>query len=208
MSQGHAHCLVLWATTLDLWIEITKSRMFVIQEFNWITKFWSHVPTVLQAKTAQQGKQMRVGACEGFPYHSVELILLAKGNRHKVDFNRIFKSGKAFYPFTVMPCSNCVLFDTHSEFLTVGYVVCDQSKHEGRLECTFCDTYQSEMREVRINTYHMNRHQQTPPSRRKKATGWRSTWDPTEIRSCRNRRQQLHRGLSRESSLKINWTHE
>jgi hypothetical protein len=39
---------------------------------------------------AQQGKQMGVSARVGFPYHSVKLILLAKGNRHEVevDFNK------------------------------------------------------------------------------------------------------------------------
>jgi hypothetical protein len=34
---------------------------------------------------AQQGKQMRVGAREGFAYHSVNLMLLAKGNSYEVD---------------------------------------------------------------------------------------------------------------------------
>jgi hypothetical protein len=39
---------------------------------------------------AQQGKQMRVGACEGFAYHSVKLVLLANGNRYEDDFNTFF----------------------------------------------------------------------------------------------------------------------
>jgi hypothetical protein len=39
---------------------------------------------------AQQGEQMRVGAREGFAYHSVKLVLLANGNRHEVDFNMFF----------------------------------------------------------------------------------------------------------------------
>ncbi len=35
---------------------------------------------------AEQGKQMmRVGAREGFAYHSLKLVLLANGNRYEVD---------------------------------------------------------------------------------------------------------------------------
>jgi hypothetical protein len=34
---------------------------------------------------SQQGKQMGVGAREGFAYHSVNLVLLANGNRYEVD---------------------------------------------------------------------------------------------------------------------------
>jgi hypothetical protein len=39
MNPGQAHCLALRATTLDLWLEIAKSREFVIQGFIWITNF-------------------------------------------------------------------------------------------------------------------------------------------------------------------------
>jgi hypothetical protein len=39
---------------------------------------------------AQQGKQMRVGAREGFAYNSVKLVLLANGNRYEVDYNTFF----------------------------------------------------------------------------------------------------------------------
>jgi hypothetical protein len=39
---------------------------------------------------AQQGKQMRVGAREGFAYHSVELVLTANGNWYEVDSNTFF----------------------------------------------------------------------------------------------------------------------
>jgi hypothetical protein len=39
---------------------------------------------------AQQGKQMKVGAREGFAYHSVKLVLLANGNRYEVDYKTIF----------------------------------------------------------------------------------------------------------------------
>jgi hypothetical protein len=47
----------------------------------------------------QQGKQMRVGACTGFAYHSVKLALLA-----------VFLSGKAFSSFEVLPCPQSDLF--------------------------------------------------------------------------------------------------
>ncbi len=36
---------------------------------------------------AQHGKQMRVGAREGFANHSVKLVLLANGNRYEIDSN-------------------------------------------------------------------------------------------------------------------------
>ncbi len=40
---------------------------------------------------AQQGKQMRVGAREGFAYHLVELVILANGNiRYEADSNMFF----------------------------------------------------------------------------------------------------------------------
>ncbi len=49
---------------------------------------------------AQQGKQMRIGACEGLAYNSVELVLLANSNRYEVDCNTFsFTSGKALYPY-------------------------------------------------------------------------------------------------------------
>jgi hypothetical protein len=52
---------------------------------------------------AQQGKQRRVGAREGFANHSVRLILLANGNRYAVDFNTFFLSSKATYPLEYFP---------------------------------------------------------------------------------------------------------
>ncbi len=55
---------------------------------------------------AKQGEQVRVGACEGFTYASVNLVLLANGNRYEVDSNMIFLSGKALYPFKVLPDPN------------------------------------------------------------------------------------------------------
>jgi hypothetical protein len=62
---------------------------------------------------AQEGKQMRVGAREGFAYHSVKLVLLANGNRCGVDLNTFFLSGKSLYPFKVLPCPNSDPFLTH-----------------------------------------------------------------------------------------------
>jgi hypothetical protein len=59
---------------------------------------------------AQQGKQMRVGARKGFAYHSVKLVLLANGNRYEVDSSTFFLSGKALYPFKLLPCSKSELF--------------------------------------------------------------------------------------------------
>ncbi len=63
----------------------------------------------LQAKTAQQGKQMWFGAREVFAYRSVKLVLLANGNRYEP--TRLipilfFPSGKALHPFKIFPCPN------------------------------------------------------------------------------------------------------
>jgi hypothetical protein len=46
---------------------------------------------------AQQGKQKRVGACEGFANHSVKLILLANGTSYEVDSNTLLLSGKKHF---------------------------------------------------------------------------------------------------------------
>ncbi len=62
---------------------------------------------------AQQGKQMRVGAQEGFAYHSAKLVLLANGNWYEVDSNTFFPSGKTLCPFKVLSCPNSELFDAH-----------------------------------------------------------------------------------------------
>jgi hypothetical protein len=53
---------------------------------------------------AQQGKQMRVGACKGFSYHSVKLVLLANGNRYEVDSITFSPSVKALYQYLILPC--------------------------------------------------------------------------------------------------------
>jgi hypothetical protein len=54
---------------------------------------------------AQHGKQMRVRARKGFPYHSVKLVLLANSNRYEVDSNTFCSSGKAIYAFDKLPLS-------------------------------------------------------------------------------------------------------
>jgi hypothetical protein len=64
----------------------------------------SEIPTLLQAKIAQQDKQMRVGAQKGFQYFSVKLVLLANGNRHEVDSKTFFKAVKPYYSFKRLPC--------------------------------------------------------------------------------------------------------
>jgi hypothetical protein len=62
---------------------------------------------------AQQGEKMRVGAREGFAYHSMKLVLLASGNRYKVEFNTFFLINKAVQPFNVSPCPSSSLILTH-----------------------------------------------------------------------------------------------
>ncbi len=57
----------------------------------------------------QQGKQMRVGACEGFAYHSVKLASLANSDRYEVDSNTFFTPSKKSYRV-----SNPNYFDVHS----------------------------------------------------------------------------------------------
>jgi hypothetical protein len=49
---------------------------------------------------AQQGKQMRVGACNGFEYQSVKLVIPA--NRYDVDSNMLCLIGNACEPFKVL----------------------------------------------------------------------------------------------------------
>jgi hypothetical protein len=100
----------LRAPTLDLWLEITKSKKFLILKFIGTTRFLSQVANLLQAKMAQQCKQMRVGAREGFPCKSVKLGSLANGKRSEVDSKTFFLSGKALYPFKILPSANSDLF--------------------------------------------------------------------------------------------------
>ncbi len=78
---------------------------------------------------ALQGKQMRVGAREGFAYYSVKLVLLAKGNRYEVDSNTFFQSGKTLYPFWVLPCHNSDHFLKYL-FVSVLCSLCLQQEKE------------------------------------------------------------------------------
>jgi hypothetical protein len=74
MNLGQAP-LSCFASTNSWFVTIiTKRKKIVIEGFMWITKFYYQFHTLLQVKMAQQGKQMRVGACEGFAYHSVKLV--------------------------------------------------------------------------------------------------------------------------------------
>ncbi len=78
---------------------------------------------------ALQGKQMRVGACEGFVYGSVKLVLLANCSRYRVDSNTSPLSGKALYPFKALPCPNSdPFFDTHICSLWLCLVVISKKK--------------------------------------------------------------------------------
>jgi hypothetical protein len=62
---------------------------------------------------AQQGKQMRVCARQGFAYISVKLVLLANGNMCDVDSNTFVVSGKALHSSEAMSCPNYDLFGTN-----------------------------------------------------------------------------------------------
>jgi hypothetical protein len=65
----------------------------------------SQVPTLLQAKMAQQGEQMTVGAREGIAFNFVKLVLLAKCNGHEVDSSPFFMV-KPFIHLKILPCHN------------------------------------------------------------------------------------------------------
>jgi hypothetical protein len=68
----------------------------------------------VQAKMAQQGKQMRVGARKGFTYRLLKLVLPANSNKFGIDFKTFFLRGKALYPIKILPCPKFYLFDAHS----------------------------------------------------------------------------------------------
>jgi hypothetical protein len=42
--------------------------------------------------------------------NSVELVLVANGNRYEVDSETFFLSGKALYPYKILPCMDSDLF--------------------------------------------------------------------------------------------------
>jgi hypothetical protein len=50
---------------------------------------------------AHQCKQMRIVSREGFPCHSVKLVLLAYGKRYEVDSNTSFPTGRVLCPFRI-----------------------------------------------------------------------------------------------------------
>ncbi len=60
---------------------------------------------------AQQGKQMKVGACKGFAYNSVTLDLPANCNIYEVDYNTFFKVVKPSTHLNAL--SQLCLYDTH-----------------------------------------------------------------------------------------------
>lgn len=53
---------------------------------------------------------MIVGAGKSFVHHSVDLVLLANGDRYEIDSRIFMLSGKAFFPFEILHCSNFDLF--------------------------------------------------------------------------------------------------
>jgi hypothetical protein len=55
---------------------------------------------------AQQGKQMRVGAREGFAYHSSKLVYWLTVTGMMLVPIRFFLRGEALYPFKVLPSPN------------------------------------------------------------------------------------------------------
>ncbi len=97
MNLGQGLCLSLLSPTLDSWLEITQSRKFVIQGSIWSEKILISSFNFTASQMAQQGKQMRVGAFEGFGYQSVKLVLPANGNMYEADSYTCFLTGKALY---------------------------------------------------------------------------------------------------------------
>ncbi len=57
---------------------------------------------------AQQGKQMRGGACEGFPYNSIKLVSKANGNRYKVDLNTFLEALKLSRHLKYLPVQTLI----------------------------------------------------------------------------------------------------
>jgi hypothetical protein len=110
MNLGQVHCLASRALTLDLWLEITKSGKFVISKIIWTTKFSHQVLNLQQVKMAQQGKRMRFRACNGFAYHSINLVLLANSNRYEVGSTKFFVRSRALYSLEVFLCTKSELF--------------------------------------------------------------------------------------------------
>jgi hypothetical protein len=63
---------------------------------------------------AQQGKQKRAGAPEGFAQHSVNLFYWLTVTSMRLISTRFFLGDKSLYPFKALPCPiNSDLFLTH-----------------------------------------------------------------------------------------------
>ncbi len=111
LNVGQAHRLALGTPTLDLCLEITISKKFVIQGFIWITQK-SNLKFLLYCKP--KWHNMIVGARKGFAYRSVKLVSLANGNRYEVDSKNVLCKwwSLLFYPinYEVLLCPNSDLF--------------------------------------------------------------------------------------------------
>ncbi len=68
----------------------------------------------MEAKIAQQGKQMRVGAHEGFAFFSVKLVSLANRNRYEVESNTVNQVVEPFIHLIYCPVPTLTFLDTHS----------------------------------------------------------------------------------------------
>jgi hypothetical protein len=74
---------------------------------------------------AEQGKQMRVGAREGFAHNSVKMVSLADDNRYEVDSNTFFflLAVKLVIHFKYCPVPTLTFyFDTHSYLRSVPVI--------------------------------------------------------------------------------------
>ncbi len=65
---------------------------------------------------AQQGKQMRVGSCKDFAYHSVKLVSLANAHRYEANSITYFSKCvvKSFFYSKYFPVSTLTFFDAQS----------------------------------------------------------------------------------------------
>jgi hypothetical protein len=78
-------------------------------------KYRTQVPTLLQVKNGTARQQMRVGAREGFAYHSVKLVILPNCYRYDVDSNSFFLLVvTASTNLKYCPVPTLTFIDTHS----------------------------------------------------------------------------------------------
>jgi hypothetical protein len=116
MNLGLAHCLDLWLNCINY--KLNKNTKFVIKGLIWNTKK-SDLFFVLHCKPnmhkAQRGERIRVGAREGFAYHSVKVTSVANDNRYKVWFQYIFSKGQSpLSIYNIALSQSDLFFDTHS----------------------------------------------------------------------------------------------